>query len=972
MNDNEVKVKVTADTQDFEQKMKKTTSTTVSNAKKMQTSFNQLSSKLKACIPNMTRLQNSVKRLGNTFKGVGSSIKGFGSSIKGAIIGGLTSQIGQFMALQSVINGIKSSFSGYIKSLESATRFGYVFGSETKAMSQWLDELDSRVNMNRADVETFASTLYRMCGNLGLAKDEALDMTKSMTELSTDLQAFTGDANSVEALASALRGEYDSIQNYGVAISASTVEAKALAMGLDKASESSLMLARRAVLMEQCADIFGYAEGSAKTLSGQIGQLQENFRKLGNAIGSMFAPLLQAVLPTLNAIVSAVTKAFQKIADVVNQVFGIFGISVGGGGTGSSAVGTVVDGFNDVSDAIGGASSGAKGLADGLSDSVKSAKQLKAQMMGIDAINNLSSQSGGSGSGGSGSGGTGGTGGGVNGSMFGDANKTIQDGNKISDLAKRIAKIFEELVSAVKRFGEVASKWFKKVWDGGLKTLVSACGELLALLLELAMDGIGLVIDAFSTLLESPIGQWLAEVLGKGFELCGKAIQKLTDFVKENESWFKALAGILVGVVVGGFVTANGSIFAIIGVIGAVIGAIGLLYQNWDKITAFVKQCADNILNWIDSKFNGMKDLIIQSMKNAWDYIKLCWDNIKLTFNTIGDIIIAICQGDFGSIKTILSNYMTQIKENFRQAWEIIKNQFNVVLQAIKLIASTVWNGIKSTISSILDSIKTVCMNAWNSIKSTASSVWNSIKSTASSVWNSIKTAISNAINGAKNTVSSVINGIKSSCSSAWNSVKSTASSVWNGIKSTISNAINGAKNTVSSVVNGIKNSISSGFNSAKNTVSSVFNSMKNSISSVMNSAKNTVSSAVSKIKSFFNFSWSLPRPKIPKFTAKWSTVFGVKIPTGFNISWHKDGGIFTSPTLLGNHGVGEAGAEAILPLEKLWNELGKQFDKQTQQMAQNQTTTVIVQLDGKEVARSTVNNMKQMSQLGQLDTSWL
>ena len=918
MNENEVKVKVTADTQDFEQKMKKTTSTTVSNAKKMQTSFNQLSSKLKACIPNMTKLQNSVKRLGNTFKSVGSSIKGFGSSIKGAIVGGLTSQIGQFMALQTVMNGIKSSFSGYLKSLESATRFGYVFGNETKAMSQWLDELDSRVNMNRADVETFASTLYRMCGNFGLAKDEALDMTKSMTELSTDLQAFTGDANSVEALASALRGEYDSIQNYGVAISASTVEAKALAMGLDKASESSLMLARRAVLMEQCADIFGYAEGSAKTLSGQIGQLQENFRSLGNAIGSMFAPLLQAVLPTLNAIVSAVTKAFQKIADVINQVFGIFGISVSGGGTGSSAVGTVVDGFNDVADSIGGASSGAKGLADGLSDSVKSAKQLKAQMMGIDAINNLSSQSGGSGSGGgSDSGGTGGGVGGVNGSMFGDANQTIQDGNKISDLAKRIAKIFEELVGAVKRFGEVASKWFKKVWDGGLKTLVTACGELLAILLELAMDGLGLVIDAFSTLLESPIGQWLAEVIGKGFEACGKAIQKLNDFIKENESWFKALAGILVGVVVGGFVTAHSTIFAIIGVIGAVIGAIGLLYQNWDKITAFVKQCADTILNWIDSKFNGMKDLIIQSMQNAWNYIKLCWENIKLTFNTIGDIIIAICKGDFGSIKTILSNYMAQIKENFKQAWEIIKNQFNVVLQAIKTIASTVWNSIKSTISSVLNSIKTVCSNAWNSVKSTASSVWN-------------------------------------------------------GIKTAVSNGINGAKNTVSSVVNNIKNSISNGFNSAKNTVNSVFNSIKSKVSSVMNSVKSTVSTAISKVKGLFNFKWSFPKPKLPTFTAKWKTVFGVKIPYGFNISWHKDGGIFTSPTLLGNHGVGEAGAEAILPLDKLWNELGRQFDKQTQQMAQNQTTTVIVQLDGKEVARSTVNNMKQMSQLGQLDTSWL
>lgn len=54
---------------------------------------------------------------------------------------------------------------------------------------------------------------------------------------------------------------------------------------------------------------------------------------------------------------------------------------------------------------------------------------------------------------------------------------------------------------------------------------------------------------------------------------------------------------------------------------------------------------------------------------------------------------------------------------------------------------------------------------------------------------------------------------------------------------------------------------------------------------------------------------------------------------------------------------------------------MAKNFDKQTQALAKmnsNGTTTVIVELDGKEVARSTVKNMKQMSQLGQLDTSWL
>ena len=54
---------------------------------------------------------------------------------------------------------------------------------------------------------------------------------------------------------------------------------------------------------------------------------------------------------------------------------------------------------------------------------------------------------------------------------------------------------------------------------------------------------------------------------------------------------------------------------------------------------------------------------------------------------------------------------------------------------------------------------------------------------------------------------------------------------------------------------------------------------------------------------------------------------------------------------------------------------MGAMFDKQTKTLANgmgNATTTVVVNLDGREVARSTVKNMKEMSSLGQLDTSWL
>jgi len=89
-----------------------------------------------------------------------------------------------------------------------------------------------------------------------------------------------------------------------------------------------------------------------------------------------------------------------------------------------------------------------------------------------------------------------------------------------------------------------------------------------------------------------------------------------------------------------------------------------------------------------------------------------------------------------------------------------------------------------------------------------------------------------------------------------------------------------------------------------------------------MDNAKSVVSSAIEKIKSFFNFSWSLPHIKLPHFSISGSFSLNPPSVPHFSISWYKLGGIFDSPTLFGYGngalgGLGEDGAEAVVPLEK-------------------------------------------------------
>ena len=356
------------------------------------------------------------------------------------------------------------------------------------------------------------------------------------------------------------------------------------------------------------------------------------------------------------------------------------------------------------------------------------------------------------------------------------------------------------------------------------------------------------------------------------------------------------------------------------GIYSSVTGTMTEIHDTftniWDSITGFLSGAWETIKNIVTVGIMAVKEIISAAFQIITLPFRFIWENCK-------DTVLSIWE----TIKSVIGEKIDAVKEKITTVTTAISNVASAAWNAISSTASSLWEGIKSTIGSKIDAAKEKVSTATSAITSVASSAWSSVSSTASSLWNTISSTVSSKISAASSAVSSATSTITSVASSAWSSVSSAASSKWESVRSTISSKLSSAQSTVSSLMSGITSTMSSGLSSALSTVSGKFSSIYSTISSKMSAARDAVGNAISALKSKFNFSWSLPHLKLPHVSISGS--FSINPPSvpHFGISWYKDGGILTRPTIFGAAGNnllagGEAGAEAVVPLATLWDKL--------------------------------------------------
>ena len=355
---------------------------------------------------SLAQLASTGGRAGTATGSLASSLNIFSSSSNKAkkSAGGLAAAFGKFYATYWLLIRSLGTFKQAIDISSDLTEIQNVVDVTFGDFKYRIEDLASTsitdLGISELTAKQIASRFQSMGVAMGFTQDRMSEMSVELTRLAADMSSFYNVSQDqiATALQSIFTGETEPMRRFGLDLSFATIEAWALANGID-ADMRSMTQAQKTMLryqyvMANTSAAQGDFARTSKNWANQIRILSESFKALGSIVGGTLINAFKPFIQALNSVMVSVINFAKVVSDALGAIFG-WEYQVGGGVT------------NDLESAAGAADDHAGGTG----DAADNAKKLKSYLLGIDELNVLEpdkgdSDSGSGGGAGAGAGGT--------------------------------------------------------------------------------------------------------------------------------------------------------------------------------------------------------------------------------------------------------------------------------------------------------------------------------------------------------------------------------------------------------------------------------------------------------------------------------------------------------------------------------------------------------------------------------------
>jgi hypothetical protein len=208
-----------------------------------------------------------------------------------------------------------------------------VFGKNAGTVKKWAGSAATDVGLAKSEYLELAAVLGSQLKNMGLPLDQVAGKTKDLVALGADLAATYGGTTkeAVEALGSALRGETDPIERYGVSVKQADIAAQQAKDGTDKltgaAGKQAKTMALLALVNKQTADAQGQFAEESDSAAGAAQIANAQYKNMMSTLGTALLPVVSAVVSALGRLATMMAK-HQTTTKVVIAVIAALAVGI--------------------------------------------------------------------------------------------------------------------------------------------------------------------------------------------------------------------------------------------------------------------------------------------------------------------------------------------------------------------------------------------------------------------------------------------------------------------------------------------------------------------------------------------------------------------------------------------------------------------------------------------------------------------